>query len=58
MLDFLKEGNIKDDTIKYINDNFSNDDIMALCDNRDECLKIINILKRIGITNIDDLLTN
>lgn len=58
MLDFLKEGNIKDETIKYIDDNFSNNDIMALCDNREECLKIISMLDKIGIINVDDLLIN
>lgn len=58
MLDFLKEGNISDKTIRYINDHFSSNDIMALCANCEECLKIINMFKKIGIINIDELLIN
>ena len=56
MLDFLKGTNISNDTINYIKSNFSKNDIMALSDNRDECLRIISYFENIGIIKIDDLL--
>ena len=56
MLDFLKKANISDATIRYINENFSSNNIMALSDNSEECLKIISYFRKIGINNIDNLL--
>lgn len=58
MLDFLKNANISDATISYINNNFSSNDIIALSDNSDECLKIISYFRKIGLTRIEDLLIN
>ncbi len=56
MLDFLKMLNISDDTINYINDNFSNNDIMALYDNSNECIQTITYFRKIGLTVIEELL--
>ena len=58
MLDFLKNASISDSTITYLNSNLSSNDIMALSDNSDECLKIIFYLRNIGITIVEDLLIN
>lgn len=58
MLDFLKNANISDATISYINNNFSSNDIMALSDNSDECLKIISYFRKIGLNKIEELLIN
>ena len=56
MLDFLKEADISDATIDYILNNFSNNDLMSLVDNEEECLKTISLLRKLGIENIEDLL--
>ena len=56
MLSFLKEASISDDTIEEILTNFPYDIVIALDNNKKECLKIIELFKKIGITNIEDLL--
>ena len=56
MVDFLKKVGVSDETINYINKNFSTDSISALSDNEEECINIITLLKTMGIINIEDLL--
>lgn len=58
MLDFLKDANISYTTINYINNNFSSNDIIALADNQDECIKTISLFKELGFKNIEELLIN
>ena len=56
MLDFLNKAGISEETIKYMNENFSGNDKIALFDNQKECLKTILLLKNLKIINIEDLL--
>ena len=56
MLDFLQKENISKETIDIIYNRLDSNVITALIDNKEECLKIINYLKNIGINNIEDLL--
>lgn len=58
MLDFLKDANISYTIINYINNNFSSNDIIALADNQDECIKTISLFKELGFKNIEELLIN
>ena len=58
MLDFLQKENISNETINLIYNKLPSNVITALIDNKEECLKIINLLKNIGINNIEDLLIN
>lgn len=58
MLDFLRDLNISYETINYMNDTLSTNEIMALKDNKKECLKIIALFNGMGIDNVEDLLIN
>jgi len=55
-MDFLKIVGITDDTIKKMIDNNSHQCLFNLECNQDECLKIINFMKNIGIQNIEEML--
>ena len=56
MLDFLQKENISKETIDIIYNRLDSNVITSLIDNEEECIKIINLLKDIGINNIEDLL--
>lgn len=56
MIDFLKEYNIKEEIIEEMKKNNSPSLMFDLNCNEEECGKIINFLKSIGIENIDMLL--
>ena len=56
MIDFLKEYDIKEVTIKKMNEIYSSSFLFDLNCNEVECGKIIIFLKSIGIENIDILL--
>lgn len=56
MIDFLKECNIEDKTIEEIKRKQSPSFLFDLNCNEEECIKIINYLKGMGINNIDELL--
>ena len=56
MLDFLQKENISNETIDIIYNKLPSNVIETLIDNEEECLKIIKLLKSIGIKNIEDLL--
>lgn len=56
MIDFLHDVNILDEVIEEIIKNNSNSTLYDLSCNEEECIKIINYLKEIGILNIDELL--
>ena len=58
MIDFLKKANIKDDILIEIIKNNNPSSLSSLSVNEDECLKIINYMKNIGFTCIDELLIN
>ena len=58
MIDFLKKINIKEDVLIEIIKNNNPSSLSSLSVNEDECLKIINYMKEIGLTCIDDLLIN
>ena len=56
MIDFLKEYDIKEETIEKIKEIYSPSILFDLNCNEVECRKIIIFLKSIGIENIDILL--
>ena len=56
MLDFLKECNVSISIIENIKKENSSANIYNLSCNQDETIKIINYLKELNITCIDDLL--
>ena len=56
MVDFLKKANISDEVISKMKEEYSDSTLFDLSCNEDDCLKIINYLKELGINNIDDLL--
>ena len=56
MVDFLKKANISDEVISKMKEEYSDSTLFDLSCNEDDCLKIINYLKELGISNIDDLL--
>lgn len=58
MIDFLKQINIKENILIEIIKNNNPSTLSSLVVNEDECLKIINYMKEIGFTCIDDLLIN
>lgn len=58
MIDFLKRINIKENILIEIIKNNNPSSLSSLVVNEDECLKIINYMKEIGFTCIDDLLIN
>lgn len=58
MLDFLKECNISSNSIDRLLKEKYPSELYDLESNKKECTKIINYLKEIGITNIEELLVN
>lgn len=58
MIDFLKKSGISADTIKRLNETMDRAVLENLCDNEDECIKIIEAMKYIGISigTIEELL--
>jgi hypothetical protein len=58
MIDFLKEHGISEDTIKEISSNEYQEYLYDLNCNKEQCIKIIDYLRTIGIKNIDNLLIN
>ena len=58
MIDFLKKINIKEDVLIEIIKNNNPSALSSLSINEDECLKIINYMRKIGIACIDELLIN
>lgn len=58
MIEFLITAGISNETINLIKKNNSSNDLYNLYCNQDECLKIIDYLRKIGIKNIDKLLIN
>ena len=58
MIDFLKKANINDEILIEIVKNNNSSVLSSLVINEDECLKIIEYMKDIGFTCIDDLLIN
>lgn len=58
MIDFLKEINIKDEVLVEIIKTNNPSALSSLSVNEEECLKIINYMKEIGLICIDELLIN
>ncbi len=58
MIDFLKKTNINEDILIEIIKNNNPSALSSLSINEDECIKIINYMKEIGFTCIDELLIN
>ena len=56
MIDFLKDYNIAETTIEQLKKTQSPSFLFDLNCNEEECVKIINYLREIGINNIDELL--
>lgn len=56
MIDFLKNYGISDKTIEELKRTQSPSFLFDLNCNEEECVKIINYLREIGINNIDELL--
>ena len=56
MIDFLKDANITDDTIIEIMKNNNEASLFNLSCNDENAIQIINYMRGIGITNIDELL--
>ncbi len=56
MLDFLKNVDIKDETIKEMYKTLDEATIYNLKVNDENCLGIILFMKKVGINNIDELL--
>lgn len=56
MLDFLKEYNISDLTIKKIEKENSRANIYNLSCNKDEVIKILNYFRKLALNCIDELL--
>ena len=58
MIDFLKKTNINEDILIEIIKNNNPSSLSSLSINEEECIKIINYMKEIGLTCIDELLIN
>ena len=56
MIDFLKDANITDDTIIEIMKNNNEASLFNLSCNDEDAIQIINYMRNIGVTNIDELL--
>ena len=56
MIEFLKDENISDETISYLNKFYDNTSLADLLDNKNDCLRIIKYMKSIGINSIEQLL--
>ena len=57
MIDFLKRCNISTYTIKELSKKYSSQLFNLNC-NQDECIKVIEYLREIGINNVEELLIN
>lgn len=55
MIDFLKDCYISNDTLKIMNEKYPAELFDLNC-NKKEIVKIINYLRSIGVSNIDELL--
>lgn len=58
MIDFLKKTNINEDILIEIIKNNNPSALSSLSINEEECVKIINYMKEIGLACIDELLIN
>lgn len=58
MIDFLKELGIEDKTIDIINNKYHDNILYSINCNEYEINKIINYLRNVGVTCIDELLIN
>ncbi len=58
MIDFLKQVDIKEEVLIEIVKNNNPSSLSSLSINEEECLKIINYMKEMGLTCIDELLIN
>ena len=58
MIDFLKQVGIKEEVLIEIVKNNNPSSLSSLSINEEECLKIINYMKEMGLTCIDELLIN
>ena len=58
MIDFLKKVDIKEEVLIEIVKNNNPSSLSSLSINEEECLKIINYMKEMGLTCIDELLIN
>ena len=58
MIDFLKKTNINEDILIEIIKNNNPSALSSLSINEEECVKIINYMKEIGLVCIDELLIN
>ena len=58
MIDFLKQMDVKENVLIEIIKNNNPSALSSLVINEDESLKIINYMKEIGLTCIDELLIN
>lgn len=56
MIDFLKDANITDNTIIEIMKNNNEASLFNLSCNDEDAIQIINYMRGIGISNIDELL--
>ena len=56
MIDFLKDINIDSDIINKIVNNNNDSSLFEIVNNQEECIKIIEYLRKIGITCINELL--
>lgn len=56
MIDFLKDVNISDNTLIEMIKNNGEATLFDLSCNEDDAKKIINYMREIGITNVDELL--
>lgn len=58
MLDFLKELNISEQTINELYNLYEDTNLYGVFSNKISCSKIINYMREIGITNIEEILLN
>lgn len=56
MIDFLNDVGISDITVNKLYNEYNSSTIFDLSCNEDECIKIINYFKELGILNIEELL--
>ena len=49
MIDFLYNTGLNNDIVKKMNDTYDETNLFNLSCNEDECIKIINLMKQIGI---------
>lgn len=56
MIDFLRDANISETTIEKLYNEYNSSTIFDLSCNEDDCVKIINYFRELGILNIEELL--